>query len=337
MSYYPSHFRRKVGLSTIVVFYYKPTQKLELLFPTRTYVGYLYDPASKSRVLTVEYAIPTDCIEEFLVLLDEVVSSQLASGYDYYIGSSSFRMFSPIHQVIDSNGYHDPEGFSTEIQEEIMSDYKSFTKENEDAAVHRYFKQNPLLVPVLNEYRFELKSSHSVWWTIKSKLGKGVWDYLPEIKKRTDGIGIRRIQETISKAQEYGITSQMRVVYLPIELGRVLTLYLILKVSNEHEQFEIVNFLLSLSIYINAYKLGDNKLLIKYLGGTEAIDVLLKELNDYEVERFFIFDFLNSGELVTTAHFNRPTYHKVFDPKDCSWIFDSNELLEELRFNTKQS
>ena len=330
LSYFPAVFKNKLGLHMVLVFYANASPSLIELFPMRVYVGWLYDAHSNNPVLVVEYIVPTDNLNDFLLLLGRVREAGFCSDISSYVIGSSFTMNSPFHKVIDINGnFHSDRNDSNEIGRQVEN-LDAFLESAVEARIIPYVKDNPLVIPVLAESMYELRSSVQVWNAVKKKLGDSVWDFVRHSRKKSDGVGVKKVQGIMKNLSGYGLLNQMRGVYFPFEMVSSFCIWVVFDFRNREELIRMAEVMLTHSIIIRVFPMVDRRTLITALVNGESMQNLLGSFSSTRIERMFFFDYPKSPDLVTTTRHSIFAYAKIFDPITCSWRYYQDELLSEI-------
>jgi hypothetical protein len=187
-----------------------------------------------------------------------------------------------------------------------------------------------LIIPVLAALEYEHKSSPEVWSAVKYKLKDSVWDYVRRFRKKTDGVGVKKVQAIIRNLKGLGLLNQMRVVYFPLEIGRNIWIYTVFNFKNKRELIRMAEIMLVNSIYCNLFPLGGHNAMMVTLVNGESLQNLFSPLSEADVEKFFFFDYFKSMNLVTTTRHVRFDYANLFNPKTCGWAYNHDEMLSEL-------
>jgi hypothetical protein len=323
-----------MGLQNLYVFYENASEKLLNLFPMRNYVGWLYDFDSKKRILVVGYIIPHDEIQEALLLLRQVVDAGLCSTYSVYLGNPSFTMNSPFHKVIDSHGIFHPEKNDVQEVKRQITKLECFLNVDRRCQLAESIKENPLIIPTIAEYMYELRSSLDIWNAIKSKLGESIWDYFPQFQNKKEGVGIKCIQNTMRSLHRCALINQMRVVYFPFEICHNLMVWTVIDFRDRNELVDFAEFALTNSVYIRFLPLEKQKTLIAALVSGESLQYFFEPLTHLRIERMFLFDTFGSFDIIYSTRYSIFDYPKIFDPVTCSWDYDFEAMRSEIEKNS---
>jgi hypothetical protein len=312
------------------VLFQDPSPDLVKLFPLKNFVGKLYDPSTNKPVLAVEYVVPNKNLKEFLILISLVKEKGLCSDLTVYKTGPAFRITSPFHKVVDIHGnFHADKNDPAEIDNQMRA-LEIFLERDFKVEILPAIKRNPMIIPVLAEYLYEHRSSVQVWNAIKSKLGESVWDYIKFFRRKSDGVGLKKVQMIIKNLSTLSLLNHMRVVYFPIEIEKNFTINIYLSYKNENEFLEKVR-LVSLNSLFTSVLLAEGRraLLISSVNG-ESLQRLFELFSSSEIEKVLFFDYFKSMELVTTTTYSIFDYTKIFEPKTCSWIYSQEEMVKEL-------
>ena len=300
------------------------------LFPFRDYVGWLYDPQSNKPVLIVEYVVPQDHYEDFLGLVNDVKEKGLCTNLSAYTTGPSYKMIAPLHEVIDLNGVFHPDRYNPiEIRNQVEGLF-SFLQSDMTTEISPAVRRNPLIIPVLTAYEYEHRSSAEVWSAVKSKLKDSVWDYARRYRKKTDGVGVKKVQAIIRNLKKLGLLNQMRIVYFPLEIGRNMWMYTVFNFKSKGDLIRMAEIMLANSIYYSLFPLsGHNAMMVALVNG-ESLQNLFDPLSEADVEKLYFFDYFKSIHLVTSTRYVPFDYAHLFDPNICGWTYDHDEMVSEL-------
>jgi hypothetical protein len=330
LSYFPSILMNKLGLTSVYVFYERASPSLLTLFPMRFFVGRLYDTHSNERVLAVAYIVPVEHLSEFASLLGKVKEAGLSSRFTCYATSPNFKMNSPWHKTVDGNGTFHPEHTDPDEVNRQVGRLQTFLEVEGEPRLSPAIKENPLIIPVIAEYLYELRSSVQVWKAIKTKLGDAVWAYLRHSKRRSDTLGVKRVQALVRNLQHYGLVNQMRVVYFPFEIGRNLMVWMFGSYGDKSRLSEMARTMLVNSMSTQVSLIGDGKAFFATLVDAQSLQNLFEPFSSASVERLFLFDYSDSVDLVTTTRYSIFDYAGYFDPESCAWRYNQDLLVSEL-------
>ena len=330
LSYFPGFFKSKLGLNVLTVFYEEPSEDIIHLFPIRDFLGWLYDPQSNQQVLMADYVVPVENTDEFLGLINKVRERGLCSNLSVYSTKPSYRMTAPLHRVIDGNGvFHPAKIDPREVRQKVESLF-AFLQTDMTPELSSAVRRNPLIIPVLVEYEYEHRSSTEVWSEIKRKLKDSVWDYTRRYRKKTEGVGIKKVQTILRDLKKLGLLTQMRIVYFPLEIGRNMWLYTVFNFKTKGDLIRMAETMMANSIYSNVFPISDTKARFASLVNGESLQNLFEPLSLADVEKLYFFDYSKSMHLATTTQYLSFDYAQLFNPERCSWSYNHDMMTTEL-------
>lgn len=343
--YFPYPKYKNLGLMpiTMIVCNLKVDKVLNII-PYMMYIqkgiGFKSSKMCKDYFLLM-YLIPPDKISDFKKFWDFVCSKGLAEYYDLMEFRTPIDYYSPLHKILKQDGTLD---FSTEYAPN-NTQFINKLKENLDCSheikIHKGINKNPMIIPIILEYFREFWSSNKVWHSIKGKLKNSTWEYIKDIKKRkkkTDGVGIRHVQESLAYLQENfnDFFQQIRVVYEPLYSGKNNTLFLSLKHKNKESIIKLSKILSENSLLLTVYPpinikdtttlfyiVTDNKKVVKILND------ILPFIADSKRNITIFRDYERSSKYWNRLNL-KIDYKNLFDPVTLSWKYASNEYQKEL-------
>lgn len=322
--YFPTFFYEKLGLCPLYVISEKPNTKLLKLSSLQRYQDYaawLYDINLRSRVLLNGYLVPIQYFKKFEQEWVKIKKHGIVKNYKFYITNKGFNIYSPWHKVIDKNGIFHPEKNDEEEINQQVSLFQEYINNLPEVRMIPQIKENPLIIPTLFEHYHEYLSSSQVWQALKTKLGEEVWCYIRKKKKQSDGVGIKKVQQTIKDVYNFNLLHQMRVVYMPLELEHNFFIYLILKFKNKKDIIKNIKEFAMNSIYISVYPKQNNKVFLIALINNKSLGRVFSLLENIEVIRMLYLEHEKSLPLLTEKKYKKFNYAKLFDVKSLKWIY----------------
>ncbi len=330
LSYYPGFRESMLGLALVCVFFENPTPEIVGLFPNKAFAAWLRSADTLTPTLDIEYHVPPASLGGFLRVLQYMVDNGLCDAAQAQVSYPSFRIMSPLHEVMDKQGFFHPERNSTaaaDLHLTRFAEHLRVVRNNPPLFNLRSFPGTPFVVA---EYRFELRSSREVWLAVKSRLRDEVWNCFSIPEHSNDVRGASEVRRVIRALSAHGVISQMRAVYFPIEMGRPLTLYVVVPFKSQSDMLYLVRVALLNSIFINAHLLHGNRLLIKAISSDEGVGRLLHSIEGYTIEKLWFVDYRRSGRLITSAEPVIPNYCEFYDPVCGEWNLDVDDLKERV-------
>lgn len=240
-------------------------------------------------------------------------------------------MYSPFHEVVDKKGeFHYDKNDSDKIQREISRFNASLCKDY-TVEMHPVIRENPLIIPVLGENMFELRSSPEIWDAMKRRLGDDIWSFFEKGQRKSDSIGVAMVQRAKRVLRDSGLIAQMRVVYFPFEVGHNFLVWNILNCGSTHQLMELVESMLRHSILVNVRRIEDDLTLISYLLNGKAYQALFNILSEQKILKTMIYDYSQWQDLVTTTKYNVFDYTKMFVPEHSRWVLDIKHLQQDMQ------
>lgn len=321
-SYYPVYSTSKLGLNNIGVIYENPSPKVINLFPFQDYLAWLYNPATGKNDLMIVYIIDPKKIPDFQSLLEKIKKDGLFTKASFFQIKNLLRTESPYHKILDKNGIFHPEKNDFEKMEYQIRKIQNEIPKLPKIEMIDTIRNNLFIVPVLMEYTHENWTSTKVWNAIKDKLGEDVWNYIKKGKRKTDGVGISRVQKVLLNMSKYSLFKHMRVVYMPMEIKHNFFVYLFVKSNGLNDLIDCVQDIAMNSIFQNIYINDSNSALIIALVNNESLQRLFNKMDSVEIEKMYFLNYKKSGELITTSKYNKFDYSKVLDVENQKWNFD---------------
>lgn len=333
LDYYHDVKYENLALVPVYILLRKPVnaQKLLQMFPLHDYVTYVFDTKIMEEIFFVRYLIPKNLLKQFNKFWKKAKAQGLVENFWIYYFMSPTLIYSPFHKVLDRHG----EFQDSEIGEEEYNFFFNSLSENltrkKEFKLSEPVKENPLIVPLLfTQYR-EQWSSLKIWQDMKNRLGKEVWNYIKRAKIKSEGLGIRRVQDTFKQiySQHKEIfLNQVKVEYDPIILNKNITTFLILDLDNKQKLTEFTKRLAqkSLQTYVYPSLTDESKAMFFFVSGNSATREVLSELlPEYSkgtaFNRIFWRNRKRIGE-IWGRHTAKFDYSKIFDPINCEWKDD---------------
>jgi len=330
LSYFPVISRPKMGLRSTYVIYEDPSPQVINMFPFQEYVAWLYDPKLSKNVLIAQYTLTEEKIKEFEKVLIKLKNMGLFANFSTHTNRTLVRTYSPLHKVLDKNGiFHHDKNDSNELDKQI-NEFKNRIFNVDTTEMSNAVKNNLFTIPVLNEYNYEHWTSRNVWFAIKEKLGDNVWNYIRKAKRKTDGVGINKVQNVLSNMKKNELLLFMNVVYMPMEIKNNFFIYSFIKFNNKDELIKYIKTMAMNSIFQNIYIKSKNRALIIALVNSESLQNLFNMDVGVKIEKLYFLNYQKSGELITTTKFNKFDYSMFFDPVNKRWNFDDYLKLPAL-------
>jgi len=319
--YFPKFFYEKLGLRYVYAILENPNIRILKEHPFCKYQNYalwLFDQTLRESVLAIAYPIPIEHVSEFKQSWQRMKEQGFIKNYKIYPMYSSFMIYSPWHKVIDKHGiFHPEKNDENEIDKQIQN-FEYYLNDLPKIELIPEIKKNPLIIPSLFEYHFKSWSSQKVWNEIKSKLKDKSWNYILKKKKETDGVGIKKVQEATHNIHKFNLFSQMKVVYLPLQLNS-LFFFIILKFKNKIEIIKTIKKLAMISIQLSIYPQKGNKIFLILSTSHKGIQRFFSILDDINVERISISQHEKSLPLLTSEKITKFDYAKLFDIHSLKW------------------
>lgn len=319
VSYFPSIIRESLGLQFVALIFENPKKDLLNFFPFQEYVSWLFDAKLAKHVLFVVYSVPKNFIKDFFEVIESLKKDGFMSHYRSYVLNSPVRIFSPFHKVVDINGvFRFEKNDVSELERQIQKYYPLISNPPQVEMI-RAIRKNPFIIPVLFEYNYEHWSSVTVWNSIKKKLGDNVWGYIRKSRKRSDGIGIKNVQDVIRQIGNLGLFNQMRVVYLPFQMIHNFFIYAVIDFDSAASK----DFLLELSkncLITTAYRSGNNLFLI-LLVNKESFQKVLDVFERVNLQELLFLRYDRSVALTFSRSHTKIDYPSIFNPRTSKWHY----------------
>ncbi len=336
-----------LGLLNCYVLFCNPANdEFWRVVPFVNHVSYLTEINGRPALL-VQYSIPPRHLTDFKKLWTLARSRGHFSEHFVYPLRTSLTIYSPFHKVIDENGDLD---FSLVR----ASDYAYFDnllrdrlKHPPKLEIHESIRKNPFIIPVILTYFRELWSSRMVWNEIKQHFGERVWDFLPNIRKKTDDVGEKRVQITLREIEQNNdsLIQQIRLVYNPFYYGKHFTTYLFGDFKSREHIYKFMRMVsricLESHVWISANKnstlakvviLTDHKHLMNIL--SSKIGPYLNENSNQPLRVFWKDNILGEQRIFSKPirrKFAKLDYATLFDPERCEWNYDHRKYMRGLK------
>ena len=319
-SYFPSFFNEKLGLVVTIVICEEPKEDLKN-FPLQYYQFYtawLYDTKLNKGVRINTHLVPIKHLNKFKEKWKNLKNKKIIKNYKIYTAHKGFEFYSPWHKTIDKNGVFHPEKNDEKEIDKQIKEFEDYLHNLPSFRMIKEIKKNPFIIPVLFEYHYENYSSLDVWKRIKKSLGSNTWVYIKKKKKYTEGVGVKRIQQTIKDIYKFSLFHKMRLTYLPIELNNFFV-YNVLKFKSTKDMLKKVKELVANSIQINIFPMENNQLFIVSLLNNKSLKNFFNVIENIDVKRILFLQHEKSLSLLTAKKYKRFGYNKLLNPQTFEW------------------
>ncbi len=317
----------KLGLSTIYAIITGDKNLIKLLngFPLHDYVVYYLDSKNLKNILLVRYLIPRKKIKDLKTYLKSSKNNKLIKDFELHFFKTPTIIYSPLHKVIDEKGNLDFSNINENDYIYFFELLKRSLKENQRISLSECIKVNPLMLPILFTQHREHWSSVKIWNDIKARIGEDIWNYLKKVKKKTDPVGIRYVQKTLSQLytnHSKELLHQTRVEYNPIVLDNYATTIFFLDFQNNTS---LINFVKDLSkrcllVYVYPpYSNEKNYMVYTITGYREIQEIITEFAEKYKFNKILWRDRKKFKEL-WGRQLAKFKYEKIFNPIKCEWI-----------------
>jgi len=343
--YYPAIRFESLGLVPTVVLLDEPRDvRLWRGIPYCDFLSYNFDPARWKEVMLLRYLVPAEHLKDFRQLWERFHRKGLVSGCDVLSLSTPVSIYSPHHKVVARDGRLDFSSVNASDYDYFFGLLESRVWSHAPARIHPEIRKNPFIVPVLFEYVREHWSSRQVWQSIKAKLGDAVWDYIRRTRKRTDGVGISRVQKavrTIATKHYDDFFQQVRVEYDPFYFGQNFLTFLIADFEDRESLVRFAKHLAqrSLVTYVHLnHNPRSNKTMFHFLTNHLELRKLLsgavRQYTRSSRSNRILWKDEEKTKLVWRRELVKIDYARLFDPKECRWKGGFKKCLKKASTST---
>lgn len=339
--YFPYINYESIGLSVVFVIVYGLKNKdLLKIIPYNHYIFTGVDLKKTKNCLFVGYCIPHDEINNFKLFWKNAKERKIIKNYEIMNSSKSIHLYSQFHKIITKDG-------NLKISENYDIDNSFFLnllkknlEKSRKVGMHKAIIRNPFIIPIIFRYFREHWSSREVWHSIKKSLEDDVWKYIKIYKKkrkRTDGRGIRFVQETMKTLHNdfHDFFKQIQITYSPFYEGNNFISYVFLKLNNKKDIIKLGNKILkhSLSIKIHSIMNGPCNVCFYILTNNSGFIKIVNIINEYTNDnhnKILLMDYFDSW-----IFWNNKNYLKLcpslFDPTKLEWKYEHKKYMNELK------
>lgn len=318
--YYPSPVYEKLGLMELCVLSEGVKFNEMPILSNKNYIGWLYNPRYNKHTLITKYLIPPKKLGKFEIIFNKLKYKSVISDFKFYLAHSGFTIYSKFDKTIDKSGNFIYENNDyDEINNQIFN-FKTYLKSIEEVNILDKIKKNPLIIPVLFEYQYEFYSSIDVWNKLKLKLNNDVWLYFRKFKRKSDFIGIKKVQNTLSDIKNLNLYNQIRVIYVPLEVEKNFIIYAFIDFKNKENLLKNIKEFALHCILLRISPIDKNKALIAAVINNETLQIIFSLLEKLKIEKFYFLDYNKSFEVFTDKKYYKFDYSKLFDPKKLKWL-----------------
>lgn len=289
-NFFPTFFYEKLGLASVYLILEEPKRAMIKSFPFQKYNDYatwLFDSSKLKSVLLLGFVVPINKIDKFKESYSIEKKKGTLGNFEIYITNKSFNIYSPWNKVISKNGLFHPEKNDLNEIELQIDEFNKYLNNLPKIEMIPEIKNNPLIIPPIFEQHRAGWSSSKIWEKLRERLKEEVWDYFKKKKKKTDSVGIKRIQSTMRDINNLGLMHKMKVFYMPLELGHNFYVYSNIRFNNRKELLESVKKLAINSVWMAAYPMKENELFLINLINNKSLPTLLDIFSEKKVKRVF--------------------------------------------------
>ncbi|MFH1174846.1 MAG: hypothetical protein V1725_06950 [archaeon] len=254
--YYPYPQYEKFGLQLYILFADADEHVLINKIPYQYYVAKWYSFRDLKEVLVLAYLIPTGFEKEFGDLVKKEHALDNLRWYQLYKAGIPLALYNEFHRCINRDGsgkLHKPKNL-----EEQLSLLKHHYQHLPRPVLADIIKKNPFIIPVVFEYSRDHWHSKQVWKALQRKFGKETWTYVQKRKSQQEGLGLKRVQDTMKNLNTSNLFVQMRPVYSALEQANMFY-FSICSFSNIDELIQLIRELLPLCIFIYIFPISENR------------------------------------------------------------------------------
>jgi len=343
--YYPAIRFESLGLVPTVVLLGEPRDVRFLrTIPYCDFLSHNFDPARWKEVMLLRYLVPSEHLKDFRQLWARFQKRGLIGGCDVLSLSTPVSIYSPHHKVVERDGGLNFSSVKVADYDYFFGLLESRTRSHVQARIHPEIRKNPFIVPVLFEYVREHWSSRQVWHSIKAKLGDAVWDYIRRARKRTDGVGVSRVQKAVKTiaAKHYDdFFQQVRVEYDPFYFGQNFLTFLIADFEDRERLIQFAKHLAqrSLVTYVHLnHNRHSNKTMFHFLTNHLELRKLLsgavRQYSKPSGSNRILWKDEEKTKTVWRRELVKIDYARLFDPRECQWKGGFKECLKKASRNT---
>lgn len=310
------------------------TDKILNIIPHINYLTCGFNFNDSDQCYLLSYLVPSNKKREFAEFWDMVRKLDIADEVLLFPLKTPTEFYSPFHKITKSNGELDfsKQDFDNTYFEEIFS--RNFERKAE-AVMESVVLENPLLIPTVFEYFREHWSSKKVWFNIKRKVGDKIWDYVPKVNKKTNGVGINLVQETMRDLHgKYYPTffQQIRVFYEPL-LSKAVDLYIFLEIKDWYGIKELLKSIAKLSLNLTVYPPVDKSktMVLAALTNSKEFPNIVRIIREYDYSAKI--DVLWRDIEKSSQYWNRDLLKMdftLFNPKTFLWEYNHDYYMKTL-------
>ncbi|MBI2583885.1 MAG: hypothetical protein HYW25_04415 [Candidatus Aenigmarchaeota archaeon] len=325
-TYHPNFCKELLDLEYFYVFVEDAKHDLLDAFSNIYHVVWVYDPKYGKKALVVSFLIPGNRVPSFRRKWVWLKKKGSVTNYKLFNVNTPYIVYSPWHKTVDSGGLFHPEGNAPFIIEKQINDFSRYWSDLPNPAMHRTIKNNPLIVPVLFEYDKENISSPEAWNRMKARMGNDIWNYIKKKGRKNDGIGIKRIQQTLKEIHANNMFHQVRVDYDPLELSN-FWVYIYVNFPRKETALNKLRDICRKSIVTYIYPERNTcNLFIAALINQNVMHDFFDSISDEKayIRRTFFVLHSKSYDVMHNHIHRHINYWSLFDPERCRWVDKKN-------------
>jgi hypothetical protein len=261
----------------------------------------------------------------------------LISNYSIYTLKHVVTLFSPFHKFVKKSGdlvFREEKNEETFFTNLVKNQLAAMEKVEIPSAI----KMNPIIVPLIFEFERDYVTPKRIWLNLKKRLGEKAWDYIASDKirrKRQDGSAISYVQKVFKFICENydSFFLQNKIAFGPLyaKENNVNPL-IILELKNPHVLIKLLEQVCAVSAYLVFGKTNKtNEVILDFLTNSKELLGLLDILPDFTKKHKLIYlNYHKSQKYWHTENWMKLQYHKLFNPKETAWCFETKEYLSQL-------
>ncbi len=342
--YWPEPRYEKFGLMRALVIL-ESNRNIASVLPYKTYAAICLNLKDIKNHYLLDYAFPSEQRTNFENIWQFAGKIGLAENYEIIYHAGTVVSYAPHHKILNSRGYVEiNDDFDvTQAIELLRKELQSTQQPKPESFILR----NPIAVPLMLEMRWNYHAAKTVLRTLKTKLRRALWSYVPNIKKKSDGALLQHLQFISGELQNNFSRHfrQMRVEYEPTYSNENISIFAVVKLNDVGKLPELVARISKHALTTNVrLPVKGSSVVVLYIATSnrEATHIQSDILPNYidknfDNKLFWLNYDASARELWRKSDMKtinevmfKPAYWDLFDPKTCTWKWEQEKYLKEL-------
>lgn len=281
-------------------------------------------------------AVPPESYQELVKFFEVAKEKGIIDRFDFFDRKHSLYNMSTLHKIVSPEGKLDFSKAGPSLNEELFSEYLNC---QDNIEVIEGIRKNPIILPVLLESENEFPTSSKLWDSIKTKLSDRVWEFIPDYKYKSDGVGIAKVKEALRevKSRQHTYYDNARVVYQPLLLNDFVLSFVDITLKNREEYLELAKELTkrTLSTVFMFSPLDSNRFMIgmvtSFLEQSKIVTDIFPRYAHNQMSRVAYYDKAEARKLFAEIKSGvKKMDYTLYNPKTNKWSFDITKSLESL-------